>query len=78
MEVDGISIPEGEALTREMAEIYRVYQTNILRTEVDQFRLAKGAKGDLSERELLEIALEALDRCIFSPEELPEASGKGT
>ena len=57
------NMPEGEALEKAMAEAYRLYQANIRETGELTYRLTKGAREGVPEKELLAIALEALDRC---------------
>ena len=56
-------MPEGEALTQALAEAYRLYQDNIRETGERIFQLTEGAREGVPERELLETALDALERC---------------
>ena len=51
-----------------MARAYRLYQRNIRETGELIYRLTKGARGGVPEKELLGIALEALDKCSFEIE----------
>lgn len=57
------SIPEGDELVEALNQAYRLYQANIRAADELVYRLTKGARGDVPEKELLAIALEALDRC---------------
>lgn len=59
------NMPQGEELERAMAAAYRVYQDNVRETGSLIFDLTKGAREGRSEKELLEIALAALDKCRF-------------
>ena len=59
------NIPQGKDLDRALAAAYRVYQDNVRETGSLIFDLTKGAREGRSEKELLEIALRALDRCRF-------------
>lgn len=65
-----MEMPQGEALEKAMAAAYKVYQENIRDTGELIYRLSRGAKGDMPEKELLEIAMEAVSRCRFSTEQL--------
>ena len=60
---DTKQMPQGEALERELAKAYRLYQENIRETGDLIFQLTKGARECVPEGELLEIALKALERC---------------
>jgi len=62
-------MPRGEALERALAGAYRVYQYNIRQTDELIYRITKGAREGVPEGELLEMAMTALSRCCFSPEE---------
>ncbi len=64
------NIPEGKALEEAMNQAYRLYQDNVRAAGERIFQLTKGAREGLPEKELLGIALEALDRCRF-----PDPSG---
>ena len=64
----GENRPTGEALEKAMARAYRVYQENTRETGELVFRMIKGAREGVPEKELLEIALEALSRCRISAE----------
>ena len=64
----GESMPAGAELEKAMARAYRVYQDNVRETGELVFRLIKGARDGVPEKELLETALEALSRCR-SPQE---------
>ncbi len=59
---------EEQALREKMTEAYRVYQRNIREVDHLVYRLTKGARGDVPEKELLETALAALDRCEYGEE----------
>ena len=65
-----IDIPEGDELERAMAGVYRLYQHNIRRTDELIYRITRGARDGVPEEELLNMAMEALERCAVSPEEI--------
>lgn len=69
------TIPEGEELEKALAEAYRVYQGNILRTGGLIYELTRGAKGGMPVKELIGIAEKAAERCRFFPEE-PAGGGE--
>lgn len=54
-----------QVLKEKMAEAYRIYQRNIREADHLVYELTKGARGDVPEKELLETALAALDRCDY-------------
>lgn len=62
-------IPEGEELEQALARAYRVYQGNVRRTDEAVYRITRGAREGMSERELLEIAVDAMERCAFGEDE---------
>ena len=58
-----ISIPpKGEELDRAMAEAYRYYQQNILHAGQLVYQITLGTRNGMDEKELLRLALRALDR----------------
>ena len=59
------NIPTGEALEQQLDKSYRLYQDNIRETGELIFQLTKGAREGVPEAELLDIAMNALDRCRF-------------
>ena len=61
--------PEGEELEKLMARVYRLYQDNIRRADEQVYQLTRGARQGVPEKELLEIALSAMDKCRFSLDE---------
>lgn len=61
-------IPEGEALDQALAKAYRVYQDNVRETGNLIFDITIGARNGRPEKELLEMALEALGRCRLGTE----------
>ena len=60
-----MTIPEGEALDRELKEAYRVYQRNIRAVDQLVYQITRGARDGVPERELLQLALQALEKCTI-------------
>jgi len=54
-----------------MAEAYKTYQRNMHRAEELIYELTKGARGDVSEHDLLLMAVEALGRMTDNTALLP-------
>jgi|GEM_PF-6942825 len=61
--MEDVKIPEGEELQEANKKAYRVYQDNIRAVDPMVYELTKGARSGVSEKELLKIALEALEKC---------------
>ncbi|MBQ9251253.1 MAG: hypothetical protein IJ188_01280 [Clostridia bacterium] len=64
------NFPQGEELERALKAAYRLYQANIHDTGALIYELTKGARNGMPEKELLEIALEALEKCRYSADEV--------
>lgn len=64
------TVPEGEDLDRAVTRGYRIYQHNVREIGEMVFRLTKGAREGVPEKELLAIALDALDRCVTDEGEI--------
>ena len=64
-----LRIPQGKTLEEAMKDAYLVYQTNVRAVDELVYRITKGAREGMPEEELLEMALQALDRCSFSAED---------
>lgn len=60
-------IPEGKELDREVAEAYRYYQNNIRKAGESVYAINLAARAGATERELLEMALDCLDRMLDEP-----------
>lgn len=56
-------MPEGEELTKALAEAYKRYQRNIRAADEDVYRLTLGARQGVPEKELLALALATLEKC---------------
>ena len=63
-------IPEGKQLEKELAAAYRLYQYNIRQVDEAVYRITLGARNNVPEKELFSLALEALDRCRYEPDEV--------
>ena len=57
--------PEKEALREQLNAVYRLYQRNIRTADASVYRITKGAREGTAEEELLEIALDVLEKCDF-------------
>ena len=58
-------LEENRELREKMTQAYRVYQHNVRQADSLVYELTKGARGDVPEGKLLEIVIEALDRCDY-------------
>ena len=61
-------LPADRDAEEELAKAYRVYQDNIRRVDELVYRITKGAREGMPEKELLELVREALARCRTEPE----------
>ena len=65
---------EQEELKEKMAEAYRVYQRNIRAVDPLVYEITKGARSGVPDKELLALAMKALDRCEYGEEQNGEGA----